>query len=65
MTLSLKKKNLYRSDPIASLLVEKLNLSPLGAGLWSIAIAIILYKFVMLRHGNNVISKNCINPNLI
>lgn len=37
-----RRGNLYRSDPLATLLVEKWHLSPLTAGLGSIAIAAIL-----------------------
>jgi len=37
-----RRSNLYRSDPLATLLVEKWHLSPLTAGLGSIAIAAIL-----------------------
>ncbi|MBW4562400.1 MAG: hypothetical protein KME32_14855 [Mojavia pulchra JT2-VF2] len=40
---SLQKRNLYRFDPIAYLLVEKLNLSPLTFGLLSIAIGTGIY----------------------
>ncbi|HBB32461.1 MAG TPA: hypothetical protein DDZ80_23165 [Cyanobacteria bacterium UBA8803] len=40
---SLQKRSFYRSDPIASLLIEKLHLSPLSFGLLSIAIATGLY----------------------
>jgi hypothetical protein len=37
------KRRLYRFDPVAFLLIEKLNLSPLGFGLRSTAIAAGLY----------------------
>jgi hypothetical protein len=35
----LQKRNFYRSDPVAKLLIEKYHLSPLSFVLWSIAIA--------------------------
>lgn len=37
-----RRGNLYRSDPLATLLVEKWHLTPLKAGLGSIVIAVIL-----------------------
>jgi hypothetical protein len=40
---NLLKQDLYRSDPIAYFLIEKLNLSPLSFGLWSILISTVLY----------------------
>lgn len=43
---SLQKRSFYRSDPVASLLIEKLHLSPLSFGLLSIAITTGLYLFM-------------------
>ena len=40
------KRRLYRFDPVAFLLIEKLNLSPLGFGLRSTAIAAGLYLLI-------------------
>jgi hypothetical protein len=43
---SLQKRSFYRSDPVASLLIEKLKVSPLSFGLLSIAITTGLYLFI-------------------
>jgi hypothetical protein len=43
---SLPKRSFYRSDPVASLLIEKLHLSPLSFGLLSLAIVAWLYLLI-------------------
>ncbi|QSJ14518.1 hypothetical protein JYQ62_21685 [Nostoc sp. UHCC 0702] len=48
MNHRLQENKLCRSDPIAYLLLEKLHFSPLSAGLWSLAIAVIFYLLVAL-----------------